>query len=213
MFGGVAMLNRLFDLMVGSILLILSTPIILFFGIIVILTSPGGLIFKQKRVGLNKKMFYIYKIRTMYINSGELPAAPKDPRITPIGRFMRKVKIDELPQFWNVIKGEMSLVGPRPIDLFNWQLFSIDNTLRLQILTVKPGMTGPRQVEKFYFDEESLYQDREDFFLWFCNLETDYVLNKCLSGDLYLCIKTFWLIAKIFFFKINFLGFCRNVPK
>lgn len=110
--------KRIFDLTVGLIGTVLSSPIVLVFAILVKLTSKGPAFYKQERVGLMGKSFNVIKLRSMYqdaeARTGAVWAQKNDPRITPIGRFMRKTRVDELPQFWNVLKGDMSLVGPRP---------------------------------------------------------------------------------------------------
>jgi exopolysaccharide biosynthesis polyprenyl glycosylphosphotransferase len=143
-------LKRIFDLAVSTILLICVSPLILFLFIIIPLTSKGPVIFRQERVGQYGRSFWIYKFRSMIHDAekmtGPVLASEKDPRITPFGRFMRAVRLDELPQLFNVLKGDMSLVGPRPerdyfIRQFKQEL--PDYTLRL---TVKPGITGLAQV-------------------------------------------------------------------
>ncbi|MBL1436667.1 MAG: sugar transferase [Rhodobacteraceae bacterium] len=112
------MLKRIFDITVSSLVLLMIWPIILLTAILTKLASPGPAFFVAKRVGQNGKMFNMYKIRSMHItqNTGTAITAPKDARIFPFGRFVRKAKLDELPQFWNVLVGEMSIVGPRPED-------------------------------------------------------------------------------------------------
>lgn len=110
--------KRLLDILFGVIGLIISAPFILVFGIIIKLTSPGPVFFKQERVGYMGKNFKVIKLRSMRndaeAKTGAVWAKKNDPRVTPVGRFMRKTRIDEMPQFWNVLKGDMSLVGPRP---------------------------------------------------------------------------------------------------
>lgn len=111
-------IKRLFDIIVSIICLIISIPIILLAGIFIKIDSKGPIIYKQKRVTYNEKEFTIYKLRSMINNAeketGPLLANTKDKRITRVGAILRKYKIDELPQFYNVLKGDMSIVGPRP---------------------------------------------------------------------------------------------------
>ena len=105
-------MKRLFDILFSAITLLLISPIILTIGVLIVLGSKGGAFFWQKRIGKNELPFFICKFRTMYVNAekkGQLTVG-KDPRITPIGHFLRKYKLDELPQFWNVLKGEMSIM-------------------------------------------------------------------------------------------------------
>jgi exopolysaccharide biosynthesis polyprenyl glycosylphosphotransferase len=143
-------IKRSFDLAASSIFLVFVSPLMLCLFIIIPLTSKGPVIFKQERVGLNGRSFRIYKFRSMVQDAekvtGPVLATEKDPRITPFGRFMRAVRVDELPQLFNVLKGDMSLVGPRPErDYFIKQFKQKypDYTYRL---TVKPGITGLAQV-------------------------------------------------------------------
>src|SRR5665213_3598955 len=127
--------KRAFDLICIVPALILISPILGIIAIAVRLTSPGPVIFRQQRAGWHRKLFTIYKFRTMVENSeaiGPEHTANGDPRITPIGRFLRRLKLDELPQLYNVLRGDMSLVGPRP------KLPHHDHTLML----CRPGVTG-----------------------------------------------------------------------
>lgn len=146
--------KRFWDLVFGLIGFIISIPFIIIFGIIIKLTSKGPIFFKQERVGYMGKNFYVVKLRSMRndaeAKTGAVWAQKNDPRVTPVGRFMRKTRIDELPQFWNVLKGDMSLVGPRPerpelTEKFykKWPEFP-------QRLRIIPGITGYAQVNGGY---------------------------------------------------------------
>lgn len=146
--------KRVFDLIVGLVGTVLSSPIVLIFAILVKLTSKGPAFYKQERVGLMGKSFNVIKLRSMYQNAeartGAVWAPKNDPRITPVGRFMRKTRVDELPQFWNVLKGDMSLVGPRPERPVLTEEFSqqfADFPKRLRII---PGITGYAQINGGY---------------------------------------------------------------
>lgn len=146
--------KRIFDLTVGLIGTVLSSPIVLVFAIFVKLTSKGPAFYKQERVGLMGKSFNVIKLRSMYqgaeARTGAVWAQKNDPRITPVGRFMRKTRVDELPQFWNVLKGDMSLVGPRPERPVLTEEFSqqfSDFPKRLRII---PGITGYAQINGGY---------------------------------------------------------------
>lgn len=146
-------LKRFIDILVSIIALILLLPAYLLFAVLVKLSSPGPIFFKQERVGLHKKTFKIIKFRTMYLdaeNDGPQLSSKFDKRITPIGRFLRKSRMDEIPQFWNVLIGEMSLVGPRPE-----RQFFIDQIMKeaphYQYLhKVQPGITSWGQVKYGY---------------------------------------------------------------
>lgn len=151
---GGKVIKRIFDIAISVILLIFSSPFIILLYICIPLTSKGSAIFKQERIGRNGEPFWIYKFRSMIqdaeMKTGPVLASEKDPRVTILGRVLRATRLDELPQLLNVLKGDMSLVGPRPereffIEMFKQQL--PDYSLRL---TVKPGITGFAQVQGNY---------------------------------------------------------------
>lgn len=150
-------LKRFVDIIGGIVGTVLSFPIILIVAIPLKIESPGPLIFKQQRVGKNGRIFNIYKLRSMYQDAEERKKAlmeqnkmdghmfkmDKDPRITKVGKFIRKTSIDELPQFWNVLKGDMSLVGTRPPTVDEFEKYESHHKRRL---SMKPGITGKWQV-------------------------------------------------------------------
>ena len=143
--------KRVLDLVLGSILAVLAAPLIVAGLVLVRLTSRGPAIYKQVRLGRNKRHYTIYKIRSMYQDceskSGPCWATKGDSRVTPVGRVLRSTHIDELPQLWNVLRGEMSLVGPRP------ERPEIAGNLERVIphygdrMLVRPGLTGLAQVQ------------------------------------------------------------------
>ncbi|MBP5840470.1 sugar transferase [Lactiplantibacillus plantarum] len=180
--------KRIFDLTVGLIGTVLSLPIVLVFAILVKLTSKGPAFYKQERVGLMGKSFNIIKLRSMYQNAeartGAVWAQKNDPRITPIGRFMRKTRVDELPQFWNVLKGDMSLVGPRPERPVLTEEFSrqfSDFPKRLRII---PGITGYAQINGGY----DITPDEK------CKLDNYYIDHYSLTIDFNIAFKTIKII-------------------
>lgn len=180
--------KRIFDLTVGLIGTVLSLPIVLVFAILVKLTSKGPAFYKQERVGLMGKSFNIIKLRSMYQNAeartGAVWAQKNDPRITPIGRFMRKTRVDELPQFWNVLKGDMSLVGPRPERAVLTEEFSrqfSDFPKRLRII---PGITGYAQINGGY----DITPDEK------CKLDNYYIDHYSLGFDFKIAFETIRII-------------------
>jgi len=148
------MLKQLFDFIASLFGLIFLSPFFLLIGILIRRHSPGPVFYKCTRVGKDGQPFGMYKFRTM--NDALNGANPKvtaqdDPRITPIGRVLRKTKLNEFPQLFNVLKGEMSLVGPRPEDP---QFVSHYSSEERQILSVKPGITSPASI--LYHNEEEM---------------------------------------------------------
>ncbi|MEM1205937.1 MAG: sugar transferase [Acidobacteriota bacterium] len=150
--------KRAIDRLGAAAALLLASPVMILAALAVKLSSPGPMVFTQTRVGLNKRNFKVYKFRTMvqdaeerlkeieHLNEVEGPVfkIEKDPRLTPVGDFLRKTSIDELPQLWNVLKGDMSLVGPRPLPERDYQGF--DDDAHRRRLSVKPGITCTWQV-------------------------------------------------------------------
>lgn len=146
--------KRICDIIFGTLFGIISLPIILIFGILVKLTSKGPVFFKQQRVGYMGKPITIVKLRSMKNDAekktGAVWAKKDDPRVTSVGHFMRKTRIDELPQFWSIVKGDMSLVGPRPERFILTEQFSEKWPNFPQRLRIIPGLTGYAQIHGGY---------------------------------------------------------------
>jgi len=142
------LLKRFIDLVAAGTSLVLLAPVFLFIAAAVRLSSPGPVIFAQQRMGRGFRPFRIFKFRTMYADAptrgGQLTVGAHDPRITPVGRFLRGTKLDELPQLWNVVRGDMSLVGPRPEVPKYVEMFRGDFA---EILRVRPGITDPASLK------------------------------------------------------------------
>ena len=154
------MIKRLLDIIFSSILFSLFIPVMLLSMLLIKIESKGPAIFFDIRVGLSGKAFNLYKLRTMYQNSHRGFVVDNDPRVTKIGTILRKASLDEIPQLINVLKGDMSLVGPRPDILKNYQKY--DEKIKKR-LNLRPGITGWAQVngrsriswdERYRFDLE-----------------------------------------------------------
>lgn len=186
-------LKRLMDLVISILVLIVTAPVMLVISILVRATSEGPAIYRQQRVGKNGRHFTIYKFRTMYKDaeaySGPKWAEEDDPRITPIGYWLRKLRLDELPQFVNVLKGDMSLVGPRPerpyfVDKFRKQIPLYSRRLR-----VRPGITGWAQVKWKYDTSLQDVKQKTKFDLF-------YVENMSLKMDFKILINTLMTVIR-----------------
>lgn len=178
--------KHLGDIVVASVALILLLPVYLIIAIGVKLSSSGPIIYKQKRIGLHGKPFHIYKFRSMYTGSelsGPQLSSETDNRITPFGRFLRKTRLDELPQFYNVLIGDMSLVGPRPE-----RQFFIDQIVQVaphyrHLHKVKPGITSWGQVKYGYAENVEQMVERLKY-------DIIYVENISLSVDIKIIFYT-----------------------
>jgi lipopolysaccharide/colanic/teichoic acid biosynthesis glycosyltransferase len=162
------MVKRLFDLVVACIDLILLAPVLLVAGLLIKLDSPGPVFYRGARIGKDGEPFKIYKLRTMVADADRMGSAlthGQDPRITRVGRMLRKWKIDEFPQLLNVLRGEMSVVGPRPESPGYVKHYTSEQR---QVLQVKPGITGLTQVR---FRHEGTLLQR------CANLEEEYIGN------------------------------------
>lgn len=179
--------KRTMDVAFSLLILLIAAPVMAVVAALVKLTSAGPVVFAQERVGLHGRLFTIYKFRTMYEDAekrtGPVFASKDDPRITPLGSWLRKLRLDELPQLYNVLKGDMSLVGPRPerpyfVDQFRKQIPLYSRRLR-----VKPGITGWAQVKWKYDEsfEDVVEKTKYDLF---------YVENISLRMDLKILLNT-----------------------
>jgi putative colanic acid biosynthesis UDP-glucose lipid carrier transferase len=185
--------KRAFDLVVSTVALILSPLVIIPVAIGIKLSSPGPIFFVQKRTGYRGQAFNCYKFRTMRVNndSDTLQASKGDPRVTRFGNFLRRSSIDELPQFYNVWLGEMSIVGPRPHMVAQTELYSelIDKYMLRH--TIKPGITGWAQVRGYRGQTEELWQmeKRVEYDVW-------YAENWTFFMDLKIIFRTVWNALK-----------------
>ncbi|MCB0795075.1 MAG: sugar transferase [Flavobacteriales bacterium] len=189
-------MKRAFDIVVSAISLVLLAPVLLAIGAWVSWGSPGGAFFRQIRVGRGGRPFLLLKFRTMRANTeqqGQLTAGEGDPRVTAQGRVLRRTKLDELPQLLNVLRGDMSLVGPRPEVPRYVELYTPEQQ---QVLSVRPGMTGAASLE--FIDEQKLLgavtdPERtyvEEIMPGKLELELRYIREQSLFGDLCILIRT-----------------------
>ena len=189
--------KRVMDICVATIGLMLSAPLIAVFALLIRWNSTGPSFYRSKRVGKKGRVFSCYKLRTMTANADEQKDALRlrneregpffkitdDPRITRVGRFLRRYSLDELPQLWNVLLGDMSLVGPRPHPLDDYNLYSIDDLRRLE---VKPGLTGLWQITA----------RRDPSFQKSMHLDLDYIDNWNLRLDMQILLRTFSAVLR-----------------
>jgi exopolysaccharide biosynthesis polyprenyl glycosylphosphotransferase len=183
-------LKRLVDIVISIIVLIPLLPLWLIVGILIKLDSPGPILFKQERVGKKGRTFRLYKFRSMVTDAeretGPVWAAPDDKRVTRLGRFIRRFRIDEVPQFINVLKGEMSLVGPRPERPYFVNQLEREVVFYRRRLLVRPGITGWAQVKHRY--DATLDDVRKKI-----TYDLYYLENMSLTLDLKIMIRTFFV--------------------
>ncbi len=143
--------KRIFDVVFALLVLAVLAPVWIVLAIWIALTSPGGVFFRQKRTGYKGCEFDMLKFRSMYINqeADTLQATGNDPRITPVGRFLRRSSLDELPQLWNVVIGDMSVIGPRPHMLSHTDYYAPRISDYMRRHDMRPGLTGYAQVRGF----------------------------------------------------------------
>lgn len=178
------------DKIFGAILIILISPILAFISIAIKIDSKGPIIFKQKRLGKNGKLFNMYKFRTMYVDAPDLRNedgstfnSDSDPRVTKVGLILRKTSLDELPQVINILKGEMSFIGPRPDLPDQYELYSEEDKKKL---LVRPGVTGYAQANGRNNNSWAKRIDMDIF----------YVEHYSLLLDLNIFVKTIYTVLK-----------------
>ena len=195
---GRLVVKRLIDMVISAILLVILSPLFLLIGVLIKGTSRGPIFFRWKVVGRNNRDFTGYKFRTMLSNADELKETlmaqnemsgpvfkiKNDPRITPVGKWLRKFSLDELPQLWSVLKGDMSLVGPRPPSRKELEGF---NLWQRRKISLKPGLTCLWQVNG--------RNGISDFSEW-CRLDLEYIDNWSLGLDLKILLKTAWVVFR-----------------
>jgi lipopolysaccharide/colanic/teichoic acid biosynthesis glycosyltransferase len=190
------MAKRAFDLFFSVVGLLVLSPLLLLLALAVKLSSRGPVLFWQQRIGKDGRPFYIIKFRSMVVNAEKLGLSVTkvgDPRITRVGRFMRKTKLDELPQLWNVLVDDMSFVGPRPEVPRYVAHYTVEQR---RVLALKPGITDLATLE--FRNEEELLRaagDTEKFYLEYCvprkiELNLAYARQASLWGDVKIIFRT-----------------------
>ena len=194
------MLKRFFDLILSFIGLLIIVPILFLITILIKISSSGPVFYKQVRVGKNNKDFKIFKFRTMHLNAdkkGLLTVGGRDPRVTSIGYYLRKFKLDELPQLINVFKGDMSFVGPRPEVR---QFVNLYSEIQKKVLNVKPGITDLASIE--FRNENEILSKEEDSNQYYIDnimpkkleINLKYINQRNLLKDFVVIIKTIKVI-------------------
>jgi lipopolysaccharide/colanic/teichoic acid biosynthesis glycosyltransferase len=194
--------KRVFDIISSAMVLIIGLPFFLVITLLIVFTSQGGVFFKQKRVGKNGVEFWLYKFRTMKPDSeskGLITVGGRDQRITGVGYFLRKFKLDEFPQLINVIKGDMSIVGPRPEVRKYVEMYSAEQR---KVLTVRPGLTDLASIQ--YINENELLGKSNNAEKTYVEevmpaklaLNLQYIQQKSFWFDMKLILKTIGSIVK-----------------
>jgi lipopolysaccharide/colanic/teichoic acid biosynthesis glycosyltransferase len=192
--------KRCFDIAGAAVLLVVLFPFMLVIGLAVWCTSPGPVLFRQLRTGKGGKEFYILKFRTMISGrrqNGPLLTRPADPRITPVGRVLRKWKLDEFPQLLNVLRGEMSFVGPRPLVTQTWEEPCIQEEASV-VLSVRPGITSDATLN--FHNEEAIlaplaFEHQEEAYMKAImplklEMEINYLRNAGFASDQRIIVQT-----------------------
>jgi lipopolysaccharide/colanic/teichoic acid biosynthesis glycosyltransferase len=193
-------MKRIFDIVFSFLGLLVLFPVMLVIAVLVKLDSNGSVFYFQERVGRHGEIFRLIKFRTMYTGSDKknlITVGTRDPRITRVGYYLRKYKLDELPQLINVLKGDMSLVGPRPevkkyVDLYSRE--------QMEVLSVRPGITSATSLE--FIDENAILGEAKNPEWLYINeiipeklrLDLQYVQNRSFIKDISILLRTFWVV-------------------
>lgn len=186
-------IKRWMDITISLIILAVTLPFFIFLIIVIGLTNPGAIFYKQVRIGKDYKSFTMYKFRTMIVNAENgIPvcAEKNDPRITRLGKWLRKTHADELPNLINVLKGDMSLIGPRPERQFFIERITINAPEFLHLLTIKPGVTSWGQIKYGYARNVPEMIQRMHY-------DLPYVQNTSFKTDISILFQTFLLILNV----------------
>ena len=197
------MLKRFIDITISLLALILLAPVFLILAVVIKSTSRGPVFYKGRRVGRGGEIFLMRKFRSMVVNADQIGTdlTPHgDPRVTKVGRFLRRTKIDEIPQIIDILRGKMSLVGPRPESPLYARYY---DERQKHVLSVRPGMLGPAQIK--YRHEELMLKDREDPDVYYIRelmprkleIDLDYVENMSFLLDVGILFRSLLAVAMV----------------
>jgi lipopolysaccharide/colanic/teichoic acid biosynthesis glycosyltransferase len=197
------MLKRFIDITISLLALILLAPVFFILAVVVKLTSRGPVFYKGRRVGRGGEIFLMHKFRSMVVNADQIGTdlTPHgDPRVTKVGRFLRRTKVDEIPQIIDILRGKMSLVGPRPESPLYARYY---DERQKHVLSVRPGMLGPAQIK--YRHEELMLKDKEDPDAYYIRelmprkleIDLDYVENMSLLLDVGILFRSLLAVAMV----------------
>jgi lipopolysaccharide/colanic/teichoic acid biosynthesis glycosyltransferase len=197
------MLKRFTDITISLLALILLAPVFLILAVVIKLTSRGPVFYKGRRVGRGGEIFLMHKFRSMVVNADQIGTdlTPHgDPRVTKVGRFLRRTKVDEIPQIIDILRGKMSLVGPRPESPLYARYY---DERQKHVLSVRPGMLGPAQIK--YRHEELMLKDREDPDAYYIRelmprkleIDLDYVENMSFLLDVSILFRSLLAVAMV----------------
>src|SRR5215510_6833060 len=196
-------MRRLVDIVVATIILVLLSPLFILLSLVVVLDSSGSPFYGGWRAGKDGRRFRMWKFRTMVKNADQIGSSittKRDPRITRVGSFLRKSKLDELPQFFNLLVGDLTLVGPRPEDPGITEQYSAEQK---EIFKVKPGITGPTQLHYTLLEAETIPDgaNAQQFYIDHIldqkvRLDLDYVSKRTFFSDLQVVSQTVLLMAR-----------------
>lgn len=192
---------RTFEVLFSLVVLILLSPLLCVIGLAIHLDSPGGALYRAKRVGLNGTPFVMFKFRTMVKDAAAIGppiTTARDPRLTRLGDFLRRTKLDELPQFINVLRGDMHIIGPRPEAP---EIVATYSSEQRRILAFKPGITGKQQIEGEESDTIPTGAQASEYYRSHIldrklKADLDYLEHRTIGTDLALIVKTAGVVAK-----------------
>jgi lipopolysaccharide/colanic/teichoic acid biosynthesis glycosyltransferase len=194
-------IKRFFDILVSLIALIILSPLLIPVVILLRLTGEGAIFYRQQRIGYRNQFFSILKFATMLKNSMNMGTGAitlrNDPRVTPMGKYLRKTKINELPQIINVLKGDMSVVGPRPLVKKSFDLYN--ETVQRTIYTTRPGITGIgsiifRDEEKIISESKNIEETYRQIFQYKGEVEMWYHRHQSFTTDFLIIFITVWVV-------------------